>query len=61
MAVFLDEGTVAPSPTALNLHDLNRGWGVGARLHGPTFTAVRFEIAHSVEGWRYNIARSVSF
>jgi hypothetical protein len=61
MAVFLDEGTVAPNPTALNLHDLNRGWGVGARLHGPTFTAVRFEIAHSVEGWRYNIAHSVSF
>jgi hypothetical protein len=61
MAVFLDQGTVAPSARALDLTDLKRGWGIGARLHGDTFTALRLEVAHSVEGWRYNIARGVSF
>jgi hypothetical protein len=61
MAVFVDQGTVASRPAALDLHDLKRGWGIGARLHGPTFTALRLEAAHSVEGWQYIIARGVSF
>jgi hypothetical protein len=61
MAVFLDQGTVAASAGALDLHDLKRGWGIGARLHGQTFTALRLEVAHSVEGWRYNIAHNISF
>lgn len=61
MAVFFDQGTVAPSAGALSLGDLKRGWGIGARFHGDTFTALRLEVAHSDEGWRYNIARGVSF
>jgi hypothetical protein len=61
MAVFLDQGTVASSPGEFDLRDLKRGWGIGARLHGQTFTALRLEVAHSVEGWRYNIAQGVSF
>ena len=61
MAVFFDQGTVAASTSALDLHDLKRGWGIGARLHGPTYTALRLEVAHSVEGWRYNIAQGISF
>jgi hypothetical protein len=61
MAVFFDQGTVAPSVGALTFTDLKRGWGIGARLHGDTYTALRLEVAHSVEGWRYNIARGVSF
>jgi hypothetical protein len=61
MAVFLDQGTVAANPTALDLHDLSRGWGIGARVHGPTFTALRVEAAHSVEGWRFNLAHNISF
>ncbi len=61
MAVFLDHGTVAASAGALDLHDLKRGWGIGARFHGSTYTALRLEVAHSVEGWRYNFARTVSF
>jgi hypothetical protein len=46
MAVFFDQGTVAASTTALDLHDLKRGWGIGARLHGPTHTALRLEVVH---------------
>jgi surface antigen Omp85-like protein len=61
MAIFLDQGTVAASAGALDLHDLKRGWGIGARLHGPTFTALRLEVAHSIEGWRYNVAHNISF
>jgi len=61
MAVFLDQGTVAPRAGALDLHDLKRSWGIGAQIHGPTFTALRLEVAHSAEGWRYNIAQHVSF
>ena len=61
MAVFLGQGTVAPRVAALDLHDLKRDWGIGARFHGSTFTALRIEVTHSVEGWRYNFAHSVSF
>lgn len=61
MAVFVDQGTVAPTAGALSVTDLKRGWGIGARFHGDDFTALRIEVAHSIEGWRYNIARGVSF
>jgi hypothetical protein len=60
-AVFVDQGTVAASAGELDLHDMKRSWGVGVRFHGPTFTALRLEVAHSVEGWHYNIAHTVSF
>ena len=38
MAVFLDAGTVAASVGALDVHDLQHSWGLGARLHGSTYT-----------------------
>ena len=61
MAAFLDHGFVAPTVRALSFRDVKRGWGIGARLHGPSSTVLRLEMAHSVEGWRYNIAQNVSF
>ena len=61
MAAFLDHGLVSPTLGALNVHDVKRGWGIGARFHGPAYTVLRLEAAHSVEGWRYNIAQNVSF
>jgi hypothetical protein len=61
MAVFLDQGTVAPTARGLAVHDLKRGWGIGARIHGQTFTALRLEVAYSGEGWRYNLAQNISF
>lgn len=61
MAIFLDTGTVAATVGDLDVHDLQHSWGLGARLHGSTFTALRLQVAHSPEGWRYNIAQGVSF
>lgn len=61
MAVFVDQGEVAPRVDDFALRNLKRGWGIGARFHGSTFTALRLEIARGDEGWRYHIAQGVSF
>ena len=61
MAAFVDTGTVAARVGLLDLHDMQHSWGIGARIHGPSYTALRLQVAHSVEGWRYNIAQGVSF
>lgn len=51
MALFADSGTVAPRLAALSADRLITAWGIGARLHGPSFTALRVELAGSREGW----------
>jgi hypothetical protein len=56
MAVFYDAGKVAGRRSDINLSNLETDWGIGARLHGPTFTALRVELAKSREGWRVVIA-----
>jgi surface antigen Omp85-like protein len=61
MAVFFGEGKVAPRVQDLDLHHLHRDVGFGARIHGPSFTALRLEVAHSVEGWHFTAAHSISF
>jgi hypothetical protein len=61
MAVFFGEGKVAPRVRDLDLHHLHRDVGFGARIHGPTFTALRLEVGHSVEGWHFTAGHSVSF
>ena len=61
MAVFMDEGNVAPTVGALSLQDMKRGWGVGARFHGDHFSALRMEVAHSDEGWHGYFAQNISF
>jgi hypothetical protein len=61
MAIFTDGGTVAPAVRSLGLKDFKRGWGIGARIHGSTFTALRLDVAHSDEGWRFHVANHVSF
>jgi hypothetical protein len=61
MAAFVDAGSVAARVGALELGDMRHSWGLGARIHGSTVTALRLQVAHSVEGWRYNIAQGVTF
>jgi hypothetical protein len=61
MAVFFGEGKVAPRVEDLDLHHLHSNVGIGARFHGPSFTALRLEITHSVEGWHFTAAHSISF
>jgi Omp85 superfamily domain len=52
MALFLDAGEVAHSFQRMDSEKLHTSWGLGARFHGPGFTALRLEFAHSVEGSR---------
>jgi hypothetical protein len=61
MAVFAGAGKVAAQVRDLNFHDLHRDAGFGIRFHGPTFTALRLEVARSVEGWHFTAAHSISF
>jgi hypothetical protein len=61
MALFLDAGQVAPDRHDFHLRDFEVGWGVGARLHGPTFNALRVEVAHGREGLRLIFAGSQPF
>jgi hypothetical protein len=61
MAVFLDAGKVAAEPRQLNLKELETAWGLGARFHGPGFTALRVEIARGREGFGLVIGGSQAF
>ena len=51
MALFVDNGTVAPRAADIRWNDFTTAWGIGARLHGPAFTALRVDAARGREGW----------
>jgi outer membrane translocation and assembly module TamA len=51
MALFVDAGQVAAERRQLRLKEFDTAWGIGMRLHGPTFTALRIEGARSSQGW----------
>jgi hypothetical protein len=61
LAVFIDEGTVAPTVERLRRSQFARGWGVGGRFHGNRFTALRIELARGPEGWHLHVGQDVSF
>jgi hemolysin activation/secretion protein len=61
LAAFIDHGTVADRVGALAMSDMRRGWGIGARLHGDTFTALRVDVAHGSEGWHLHVGQTASF
>lgn len=61
MAVFVDAGKVAPRRSDLDLASLETDWGIGIRIHGPGFTALRMEVAKSREGWRAVLAEHQVF
>lgn len=61
MAVFLDAGKVAAEASQLNLKQLETSWGLGARFHGPAFTALRVELARGREGFAVVIAGGQAF
>ena len=52
-ALFLDEGQVAPSISQIRLGDYKTSYGGGIRLKGAHGMAVRFDVGHSREGFRY--------
>ena len=52
MALFGDAGKVAATRHDLNLSDMHTSVGLGVRLHGPTYTAIRLALAYGTEGTR---------
>lgn len=50
LVAFYDMGKVAERREDLDLDDLHNAYGFGVRLHGPTSTAVRVELAKSKDG-----------
>jgi hypothetical protein len=61
MAVFLDAGQVAADRADFDVSAFETNWGLGARFHGPLFTALRIEVARSREGTRMVFAGSQAF
>lgn len=61
MALFIDAGQVAADRNDFGLGRFDTAWGIGARFHGPTFNALRVEIARGREGVRLVFAGSQPF
>lgn len=61
MALFLDAGQVARERTELSVSQLDTAYGIGARFHGPNFTALRIELARGREGMRLVFAGGQAF
>jgi hypothetical protein len=51
MALFYDSGKVASRTGDLDFDGLKSDYGIGFRLHGPTLTPLRIEVARSNEGF----------
>jgi hypothetical protein len=50
LVVFYDAGKVEARRSDLDFDDLKTSYGVGMRLHGPTTTPLRIELARCTEG-----------
>jgi len=61
MAVFVDAGKVTARRADLNLRDLEISRGFGVRLHTPSATVTRIEVARSREGTSFILSFSPSF
>ena len=61
MALFFDAGKVANRRGDLDFNDLTTDWGIGARIHGPSATPIRVELAKGSEGWRLVISSNAAF
>ncbi len=61
MALFVDAGKVTAERRDLDFEDLKTAYGIGLRIHGPTFTPLRMDAAHGKEGFRLHITGGVAF
>ena len=61
MAVFFDAGSVAPRLKDISDGRISTAWGIGARFHGPLFTAFRIDAAYGREGWNIVFAQGQPF
>jgi outer membrane protein assembly factor BamA len=61
MALFVDSGKVTARRADLDLDGLKTDFGIGVRLHGPTFTPLRVELARSNERLKLVFSGSAAF
>lgn len=61
MAIFVDSGKVTSDRSDLDFDGLKTAWGIGLRIHGPTFTPVRIDVASAKEGVRVHLTGGVAF
>jgi hypothetical protein len=61
MALFVDAGKVTSRRSDLDFDGLKTAYGIGLRIHGPTTTPVRIDIAHGREGLRIHLTGGVPF
>ena len=61
MALFVDAGKVTRERGDLDFDGLKTAWGIGMRLHGPTFTPLRLDVARGKEGVRVHLTGGVAF
>lgn len=61
LALFYDAGKVTGRRRDLDLTDLKSSYGIGLRLHTPTATPIRIDIARGNEGLRIVFGTSAAF
>jgi hypothetical protein len=61
MALFVDAGKVTSDRSDLDFDGLKTAWGIGLRIHGPTFTPVRIDVASAKEGVRVHLTGGIAF
>lgn len=61
LAFFYDAGMVAARRRDLGLADLEGNYGIGLRLHTPSATPIRIDVARSSEGFRLVFGSSAAF
>ena len=61
MAVFVDSGKVAADRRDLDFENLKTAYGIGFRIHGPTFTPFRLDVARGDEGIRVHLTGGIAF
>jgi outer membrane translocation and assembly module TamA len=61
MALFYDTGKVAPRVGDLDLRALHHDYGISLRIHSPTFTGLRADLARSREGWVFRLGSGTAF
>lgn len=61
MALFVDAGKVARDRRDLDFDGLKTAYGIGLRIHGPTFTPLRLDVARGTEGVRVHLTGGVPF
>lgn len=61
MALFVDAGKIANERRDLDFDDLKTAYGIGLRIHGPTFTPLRLDVARGSEGVRVHLTGGIAF